>query len=130
MVTDPRRNRVVLFGGFDPRVFSAYDAASPLPEGHEHRVAQRDAEVCHQHLGDVRAQIGDPVAGLDAGADDYRVDFIEEDGIVTIDADGLDPALCPGVVLPAFGGLGYQEMLDLIEERQIDSVELVGYYQR
>jgi fructosamine-3-kinase len=28
-----------LFGGFDPRVFSAYDAASPLPEGHEHRVA-------------------------------------------------------------------------------------------
>lgn len=45
------------------------------------------------------------------------IDAIGEgsDVIVTIDADGLDPALCPGVVLPAFGGLGYQEMLDLIE---------------
>ncbi len=34
--------------------------------------------------------------------------------ILTVDADGLDPALCPGVLLPAFGGLGYQQMLDLI----------------
>ncbi|MFQ5564921.1 MAG: arginase family protein [Paracoccaceae bacterium] len=35
--------------------------------------------------------------------------------ILTIDADGLDPGLCPGVLAPAFGGLGYQHMLDLIE---------------
>ncbi len=35
--------------------------------------------------------------------------------ILTIDVDGLDPALCPGVLAPAFGGLGYQQMLDLIE---------------
>ncbi len=28
-----------LFGGFDPRVFSAYEAEWPLPEGHERRVA-------------------------------------------------------------------------------------------
>ncbi len=35
--------------------------------------------------------------------------------ILTIDADGLDPALCPGVLSPAFGGIGYQQALDLIE---------------
>lgn len=35
--------------------------------------------------------------------------------ILNIDADGLDPALCPGVLSPAYGGLGYQQMLDLIE---------------
>ena len=35
--------------------------------------------------------------------------------ILTIDVDGLDPALCPGALAPAFGGLGYQQMLDLIE---------------
>ena len=35
--------------------------------------------------------------------------------ILTIDVDGLDPGLCPGVLAPAFGGLGYQQMLDLIE---------------
>ena len=34
--------------------------------------------------------------------------------IFNIDADGLDPALCPGVLSPAFGGIGYQQMLDLI----------------
>ncbi len=35
--------------------------------------------------------------------------------ILNIDADGLDPALCPGVLSPAYGGLSYQQMLDLIE---------------
>lgn len=34
--------------------------------------------------------------------------------ILTVDADGLDPSVCPGVLLPAFGGLSYQQMLDLI----------------
>jgi agmatinase len=34
---------------------------------------------------------------------------------LNIDADGLDPALCPGVLSPEFGGLGYQHMLDLFE---------------
>lgn len=34
---------------------------------------------------------------------------------LNIDADGLDPALCPGVLSPEFGGLGYQQMLDLFE---------------
>ena len=35
--------------------------------------------------------------------------------ILTIDVDGLDPSYMPGVILPAFGGLSYQHMLDLIE---------------
>ena len=35
--------------------------------------------------------------------------------VFNIDADGLDPALCPGVLSPAFGGIGYHQMLDLFE---------------
>jgi len=34
---------------------------------------------------------------------------------LNIDADGLDPALCPGALSPEFGGLGYQQMLDLFD---------------
>ena len=34
--------------------------------------------------------------------------------ILAIDVDGLDPTLVPGVILPAFGGLTYQQSLDLI----------------
>lgn len=35
--------------------------------------------------------------------------------VLNFDADGLDPALCPGVLAPAFGGLGYQQVLDLFD---------------
>lgn len=35
--------------------------------------------------------------------------------ILAVDVDGLDPGLVPGIILPAFGGLGYQQMLDVIE---------------
>ena len=35
--------------------------------------------------------------------------------VLNIDVDGLDPTLCPGVLAPAFGGLGYQDMLDLFD---------------
>ena len=35
--------------------------------------------------------------------------------ILTIDVDGLDPALCPAALSPEFGGIGYQQMLDIIE---------------
>lgn len=35
--------------------------------------------------------------------------------VLNIDADGLDPGLCPGVLAPAFGGLGYQQTLDLFD---------------
>jgi agmatinase len=34
---------------------------------------------------------------------------------LNIDADGLDPSLCPGVLSPEFGGLNYQQMLDVFE---------------
>ena len=33
---------------------------------------------------------------------------------LAIDVDGIDPAVVPGVILPAFGGLGYQQVLDVI----------------
>ncbi|MBZ0216669.1 MAG: arginase family protein [Fimbriimonadaceae bacterium] len=36
------------------------------------------------------------------------------DVILAIDVDGIDPSLVPGVILPAFGGLNYQQMLDVI----------------
>jgi len=34
--------------------------------------------------------------------------------ILSIDADGIDPSVVPGVILPAFGGLSYQQVLDVI----------------
>ncbi len=33
---------------------------------------------------------------------------------VTLDVDGLDPSIAPGVGYPAFGGLGYEEASDLL----------------
>lgn len=35
--------------------------------------------------------------------------------VLSIDVDGIDPSVVPGVILPAFGGLGYQQMLDVIQ---------------
>ena len=34
--------------------------------------------------------------------------------VFSIDVDGLDPALVPGILLPAPGGIGYQQMISLI----------------
>jgi agmatinase len=34
--------------------------------------------------------------------------------VFSIDVDGLDPALVPGILLPAPGGIGYQQMITLI----------------
>lgn len=34
--------------------------------------------------------------------------------VLSVDVDGLDPTVVPGVILSAFGGLGYQQMLDII----------------
>ncbi|MCC7048464.1 MAG: arginase family protein, partial [Alphaproteobacteria bacterium] len=41
---------------------------------------------------------------------------VPKDGnvILAIDVDGIDPSVVPGVILPAFGGLTYQQMLDVI----------------
>jgi agmatinase len=33
---------------------------------------------------------------------------------LAVDVDGLDPGLNPGVLLPAFGGLDYTQMIELI----------------
>lgn len=35
--------------------------------------------------------------------------------VLSIDVAGIDPSVVPGVVLPAFGGLDYQQMLDVIQ---------------
>lgn len=35
--------------------------------------------------------------------------------VLAIDVDGIDPTVVPGVILPAFGGLDYQAMLDVIQ---------------
>jgi len=35
--------------------------------------------------------------------------------VLSIDVDGIDPSVVPGVILPAFGGLSYQQMLDVIQ---------------
>jgi len=35
--------------------------------------------------------------------------------VLSIDVDGIDPSVVPGVILPAFGGPGYQQMLDVIQ---------------
>ena len=52
-----------------------------------------------------RAGLGPALAAVPEGGD----------AILSIDVDGIDPAVVPGVILPAFGGLGYRQMLDLIE---------------
>ncbi len=36
------------------------------------------------------------------------------DILLSIDVDGIDPGVVPGVILPAFGGLGWQQTLDVI----------------
>ncbi len=36
------------------------------------------------------------------------------EAILSIDVDGIDPSVVPGVILPACGGLGYQQVLDVI----------------
>lgn len=54
---------------------------------------------------DVHANgLADAIAAVPEGGDVF----------LAIDVDGIDPAVVPGVILPAFGGLGYQQMLDVI----------------
>lgn len=51
--------------------------------------------------------------------------------VLTIDVDGIDPGVVPGVILPAFGGLTYQQMLDVIHgtaaRGRIVAVDFVEY---
>lgn len=51
--------------------------------------------------------------------------------VLSIDVDGIDPSVVPGVILPAFGGLDYQQMLDVIqgvaERAQIVAADFVEF---
>jgi agmatinase len=53
------------------------------------------------------------------------------DVVLCIDVDGIDPSVVPGVILPAFGGLHYQQMLDIIhgvaERARIVAVDFVEF---
>jgi agmatinase len=45
---------------------------------------------------------------------------------VTLDCDGLDPSIIPAVIAPAPGGLGYQQVLDLLQGLAA-KVPIVGF---
>jgi len=75
------------------------------------------------------ARAGELADAVDWGAQIFPMRLVHAEGLapvlaavpegakvaLNIDADGLDPGLCPGVLSPEFGGLGYQQMLDLFE---------------
>ncbi len=54
-----------------------------------------------------------------------------ENVILAVDVDGLDPSVVPGVILPAFGGVTYTQMLELIlgvsEKANIVGANFVEY---
>lgn len=71
---------------------------------------------------DVHARgVGPALDAVPAGGDVY----------LAIDVDGIDPAVVPGVILPAFGGLSYQQVLDVIlgvaAKARIVGVDFVEY---
>lgn len=55
----------------------------------------------------------------------------DEKVILAVDVDGLDPSVVPGVILPAFGGLNYNQMLEIIigvsEKANIVAANFVEY---
>jgi agmatinase len=75
------------------------------------------------------AREGEVAAAVEWGAQLFPMRLVHAEGLapvlaavpegakvaLNIDADGLDPALCPAVLSPEFGGLGYQQMLDLFD---------------
>jgi agmatinase len=64
---------------------------------------------------------------------DQVLQEIPADGniILAVDVDGLDPSVVPGVILPAFGGLSYNQMLEIIirvsEKAHIIAANFVEY---
>lgn len=52
--------------------------------------------------------------------------------VITLDCDGLDPAIMPGVIAPSPGGLTYTQVIDLISETakraRICGFDLVEFY--
>ena len=70
----------------------------------EVEAARRWGAVLHT-AREVHARgVGPALEAVPAGSDVF----------LAIDVDGIDPAVVPGVILPAFGGLGYQQVLDVI----------------
>jgi len=75
------------------------------------------------------AREGEVATAIEWGAQIFPMRLVHAEGLapvlaavpegakvaLNIDADGLDPALCPGALSPEFGGLGYQQMLDLFD---------------
>ncbi len=68
----------------------------------------QDARAWGAHIHTARAVHAQGIApALDQVPEDAEV-------ILSIDVDGIDPSVVPGVILPAFGGLSYQQVLDVI----------------
>ncbi|MEQ8818538.1 MAG: arginase family protein [Thalassobaculum sp.] len=87
----------------------------------EVEAARRWGAVLHT-ARDVHARgVGPALEAVPAGSDVF----------LAIDVDGIDPAVVPGVILPAFGGLGYQQVLDVIlgvaARARIVGVDFVEY---
>jgi agmatinase len=61
----------------------------------------------------------------DPGWIDRVVDSLSDPVYITIDADGLDPAIMPAVGTPEPGGLGWYETLALLR-RVIEARTVVG----
>ncbi len=57
---------------------------------------------------------------------DRVVDSLGETVYITIDADGIDPAIMPAVGTPEPGGLGWYELLTLLR-RVMDTRKVVGF---
>ncbi len=68
----------------------------------------QDAQAWGAHIHTARAVHAQGIApALDQVPEGAEV-------ILSIDVDGIDPSVVPGVILPAFGGLSYQQVLDVI----------------
>jgi agmatinase len=77
--------------------------------GSARRADYEDAVRWGAHIVPMREIFKEGLAGvLDSVVSDSDV-------FLSIDVDGIDPSVVPGVILPAFGGLTYQQVLALIE---------------
>ena len=96
---------------------------------------RRASEMAHvRHIvqigarGPGSARASDRQDARDWGSEIYTARTVEICGIapalehvvegtnvfLSIDVDGIDPSVVPGVILPAFGGLTYQQVLDVV----------------
>ena len=97
-------------------------ARGPGSAGAEEVAAARAWGAMLHTARDVHARgVGPALAAVPEGSDVF----------LAIDVDGIDPAVVPGVILPAFGGLSYQQILDVIlggaAKARIVGVDFVEY---